>query len=112
MSPTEQQLKYVDIIGLAASTGLSISTINRLKKQGKIPFFQPGGRRARVLFPVDAIEGRVPSQALSGAAPPADKPGAAEVDQAGSPQSEAFLPPIPEPSRLPGPMPRWRRRAR
>jgi hypothetical protein len=47
---------YLDVRGLSARTGLSPSTIHRLKDQGKIPFYQPAGKRGRLLFPVDAIE--------------------------------------------------------
>jgi hypothetical protein len=41
---------------LSLRTGLSESTITRLKQNARIPFFQPGGKGARVLFPPDAIE--------------------------------------------------------
>jgi hypothetical protein len=35
---------------------LSPATIHRLKRQGKIPFFQPSGPRGKLLFPADAVE--------------------------------------------------------
>lgn len=34
----------------------SVSTLNRLKKAGLIPYFQPGGKGTLVTFPPDAIE--------------------------------------------------------
>jgi excisionase family DNA binding protein len=47
---------YLTIAELAATTGMSVSTLGRLKKRGLLPFFQPGGPRSRVLFPADAVE--------------------------------------------------------
>jgi predicted DNA-binding transcriptional regulator AlpA len=47
---------YLDISELVARTGLSEATIWRLKPDGKIPFFQPGGKGTRVKFPDNAIE--------------------------------------------------------
>lgn len=41
---------------LSARCRLSTSTLHRLKDQGKIPFYQPAGKRGRLLFPLDAIE--------------------------------------------------------
>jgi hypothetical protein len=41
---------------LSVKSRLSVATIHRLKQQGKIPFYQPAGKRGRVLFPPDAIE--------------------------------------------------------
>lgn len=48
--------EYLSITELSAKSGLSVATLNRLKKAGQIPFFQPGGHRKRVLFPADALE--------------------------------------------------------
>lgn len=56
MSYAEDQRNYIDIVELAARTGLSVSTIHRLKRQDKIPFFQPAGKGGKLLFPPDAIE--------------------------------------------------------
>lgn len=68
---------YVSISELAARTGLSHATIWRLKRGGKIPFFQPGGKNGRVLFPADAIERALggPPQATPDDAPPERLPG-------------------------------------
>lgn len=111
MSYAEEQRNYIDIVELAARTGLSISTINRLKKRGKIPFYQPGGRRARVLFPPNAIEGTVSSQTSPDATLPHSEPGDVELNHEDSPESDVLLSPSSESSRLRGPMPRWRRNA-
>ena len=35
---------------------LSPATIHRLKRLGKIPFFQPSGPRGKLLFPANAVE--------------------------------------------------------
>ena len=35
---------------------LSPATIHRLKRLGKIPFFQPSGPRGKLFFPADAVE--------------------------------------------------------
>src|SRR5262245_44414108 len=43
---------------LSKLTGVSESTIRRLKDADRIPFSQPGGHRSRVLFPPDALERR------------------------------------------------------
>lgn len=53
-TPTDRY--YLDIVQLIARTGLSESTIHRLKRAGKIPFFQPTGKGGKLLFPLDAIE--------------------------------------------------------
>jgi len=47
------QLLTVEV--LSAASRLSVSTIHRLKRQGRIPFVQPAGKGGRVLFPADAI---------------------------------------------------------
>jgi excisionase family DNA binding protein len=57
---------------LSARSRLSPSTIHRLKREGKIPFFQPAGKGGRLLFPADAIE-RVP-QALRTTLPDPSRP--------------------------------------
>jgi excisionase family DNA binding protein len=53
---SETQPSYVDVKELSARAGISATTIHRLKRQGKIPFYQPAGKGGRVLFPADAIE--------------------------------------------------------
>lgn len=48
--------RYLTIQELARQSTLSVSTLRRLFRKGKIEGFQPGGPRSRILFPVDAIE--------------------------------------------------------
>jgi excisionase family DNA binding protein len=52
----DRKRRYLNIDELSTQTGLSTATIHRLKNQGKIPFYQPAGKRGRLLFPADAIE--------------------------------------------------------
>jgi hypothetical protein len=47
---------HLTIEELSQRSHLSVATINRLKKAGLIPFFQPGGPNTSVRFPPDAIE--------------------------------------------------------
>ena len=53
---TDEITPYLTIDELSRRSGLSTSTLHRLKNAGKIPFFQPAGKRGRLLFPADAIE--------------------------------------------------------
>ena len=85
MADTQIEKSYLDINELVARTGLSEATIWRLKRAGKIPFFQPGGKGGRVKFPADAIE-------VAGLE---TKP-----DSSATAGSES-------PERLPGPCPKW-----
>lgn len=84
---TDPNRRYLSIEELSAQSGLSPATLHRLKRQGKIPFYQPAGKRGRVLFPPDAIEQA--DQATSSSATK-DSPG-----DAGNP------------SHLSGPRPAW-----
>lgn len=56
MASPDFKKTLVDIDALVERSGLSESTIWRLKRQGKIPFYQPAGKHGRVMFPEDAIE--------------------------------------------------------
>lgn len=71
---------------LSVKSRLSVATIHRLKRQGKIPFYQPAGKRGRVLFPPDAVERAAQATSSSAAKAPGN---------AGSP------------SHLSGPRPAW-----
>lgn len=75
---------------LAQRTGLSESTIQRLKDDNKLPFFQPGGKGARVLFPLNAVEAAVGHL-------PAASSATASIDES---DQESAAP-------IPGPRPRW-----
>lgn len=86
MVDSQDKKSYLDIGELVAHTGLSEATIWRLKRAGRIPFFQPAGKGGRVKFPEDAIE----SAGLT-----AVRSAPRVVDD-------------PHPSeRLPGPLPKW-----
>jgi excisionase family DNA binding protein len=63
---------YLSIRELAAHTGVSVSTLRRLLKAGRIAAVQPGGPRTRLLFRPDALD-QNPTQP-PGAALPAPAP--------------------------------------
>ena len=86
MSDAQDKMSYLDIKELVAITGLSEATIWRLKRAGKIPFFQPGGKGGRVKFPENAIE--LASRSETPSSVGADKENASS-------------------ERLPGPQPKW-----
>jgi predicted DNA-binding transcriptional regulator AlpA len=48
--------QYLSVDELSQRSGLSVSTIWRLKRSGQIPYFQPAGENHLVKFPFDAIE--------------------------------------------------------
>jgi hypothetical protein len=80
-------------------SGLSLATVHRYIKDGKLPYRQPAGRRGRIIIPADALA----------AAPTADAPVRQEraPDPASQPHphTTAHSPP------LPGPRPRWTQQA-
>src|ERR1700676_619988 len=57
--------KYLNYEELRDQTGLSLSTLRRLVKAGRLPFFQPGGPRTRIIFPADVIERALRSLTVS-----------------------------------------------
>lgn len=62
----ERHTQYVSIAELARISGMSLSTLHRLKRTGRIPYFQPGGKGARILFPRDALERSTPMDSKVG----------------------------------------------
>ena len=72
---------------LVARSGLSAATIQRYKDSRRIPFYQPGGKGGRVLFPLDAIEA-AQREVTTGSSGPTGAVGQ-------------------NPPKLPGPRPRW-----
>ena len=85
----ERLRAYLTKQELAVRSGLSEATIQRYKDSGRIPFFQPGGKGGRVLFPLDAIE-------------------SAQRELADSGGPAATVPPASKnPPKLPGPRPHW-----
>jgi hypothetical protein len=79
-----ENTQLLTIEELSRHSRLSISTIHRLKRAGKIPCYQPSGKGGRLLFPPDAIERAAAAQ--------------------GNPSSAAATD---EPARLAGPRPTW-----
>jgi excisionase family DNA binding protein len=74
----------------AKRNGISASTVRRLLRQGKLPYFQPGGNKHLILIPHDALVRSQP-----------DFPALGEKQNQRSDNSGR---------RLPGPMPRWMQR--
>jgi len=85
MAHSPDEKSYLDISELVARTGLSEATVWRLKRAGKIPFYQPGGKGGRVTFPANAIER-----------------GGLEIQTESSETADSD-----SPERLPGPCPQW-----
>ncbi len=56
MNPPLSEKDYLTASELAARTGMSTTTIWRLKRDEKIPFYQPGGKNSLVRFPPNALE--------------------------------------------------------
>ena len=69
MADNSESKVYLTAADLSVRTGVSLSTIHRLKDRGKIPYFQPAGKGGRVLFPRDAIE-RARDSSQESAPPP------------------------------------------
>ena len=68
MNGAKEEKRHLNINELSKRSGLSATTIWRLKKDGKIPFFQPGGKGHKVCFPADAVEQAVKNQPPSNSA--------------------------------------------
>jgi hypothetical protein len=79
-------------------TGLSLATVHRYLKSGKLSYLQPGGPRSRILIPSDALG--PPSQVTSTQSQ-ATAMSVVPPPSAGSTQIE----------HLRGPLPRWIRKA-
>jgi hypothetical protein len=56
MNMAEKAAELLTTKELSARSHLSAATLHRLKRQGKLPYFQPSGPGGRLLFPADAIE--------------------------------------------------------
>lgn len=59
----------------ALSNGLSINTVRRYTRSGRLPYIQPGGFRCRILIPRNALNssGKIPSENSPPAPPCARK---------------------------------------
>jgi hypothetical protein len=76
-------------------TGLSLATVHRYLKSGRLYYLQPGGPRSRILIPADAL------------GPPFVLPSPSTA-RASSPSQSETLREVPH---LPGYAPRWIRKA-
>jgi hypothetical protein len=77
-------------------SGLSIASVRRYMRDGKLPFVQPGGPRGRVLIPTDALA-RLAAHDRGDTSPPTP-----DTSPAGERRSDGS-------SRRPGLGPAWRR---
>jgi hypothetical protein len=92
-----QVRKYLSPREYSTLTGLSMATVQRRLSTKQIPFFQPGGRRSRVLIPVDALQAQAEETG-----PEPSTNGSAGPQTVRDPK-----PAIKKQSHLPGPQPRW-----
>ena len=91
-SADKLERRFVAPQEFARLSGLSLSTVYRYLKSGKLPFRQPNGRRGRILIAIDAIElarGEDKEQQIASNATPE--------------------PPVQEAPKLSGPRPKWAR---
>lgn len=51
-----QNQKFSTIAELSSESQLSVSTLRRLVRQGRIKFLQPAGKGGKLLFPPNALE--------------------------------------------------------
>lgn len=80
--------KYLSPDEYSLASGLSIATVHRYLKAGKVPFVQPAGPRGRILIPVEAIA-----------------PVATDLPVSNSPE---VVVETPKPKPLAGSRPKWR----
>jgi hypothetical protein len=89
---------YLSPREFAAHSGLSLATVHRYLKSGKLPAVQPGGFRARILIPLRSLGERSPEL-------PAPYVATADcVSDSDAVKSD-------DTTRIPGPPPRWKRMA-
>lgn len=103
LAPQETR-RYLTIEEFARRSGLSTSTVRRRKKDGSLPFCQPGGSRHRVVIPEDALD-RIQSDAMaipsaSAGLPALETPGNAVGSDSSSGATSQRV--------LKGPPPKWR----
>jgi len=87
--------RYLSVEEFARYSGLSLATVRRYLKSGKLPYRQPAGPRSRVLIPLDALDIAAPPEQIP-STPPATAP---------APDQHP-----PDSGRLAGPRPQWTRR--
>ncbi len=66
----DESQQLISIQELSKRSGVPVVTLRRWARAGSIPFFQPGGKNGRLLFPVDAIEASYFSHPTSECATP------------------------------------------
>jgi hypothetical protein len=54
--PDNSTRRFLAPLEFARLSGLSLATVHRYLRSGKLPFFQPNGRRGRILIPIDALK--------------------------------------------------------
>ena len=91
MATPSQSTYYLDIDELSSRSSLSVTTLRRYVRNGRIKAIQPGGPGAKLLFLPDALERTVRS----------DK----TLDQSNTTPSSS------QPETLPGRRPGWKNRA-
>jgi excisionase family DNA binding protein len=52
--PTKRQ--WITVTELSTRVGVSVSTLRRWVRGGRLPAIQPGGPRGKLLFPADVVE--------------------------------------------------------
>ena len=68
---------HLSIEEFSQQSGLAVVTIRRYVQKGRIPFVQPGGRKHRILIPIDALhdlQNPVPTQPAEPTPQPAAHP--------------------------------------
>lgn len=85
----------------AARSGLSLITVRRYLAEGKLPKYQPGGKRCRVMIPVSALSLPLSLDIQDQTGTVADEIPATELPQTNqTPASDVIA----------GPPPRWMKR--
>jgi hypothetical protein len=87
--------RYISIQDLSEISGLSVSTLRRRVLDGSLVAAQPGGRRTRLLFPIDILDRLMPTKDQAVTATFTVKTDLSAV--AGTQES------------IPGPKPKWTR---
>jgi hypothetical protein len=96
----DQSRRYLSPQEFSRLSGLSLATVHRYLKAGKLPYRQPGGHRTRILIPVDALEPRA-----------GDTPAQVAAQPSAAPPPSPETPVVSTSTRLPGPKPQWAHRA-
>jgi len=84
--------KFFAPVEFAAECGLSIATVRRLLKKGRLPMAQPGGRHCRILIPAGAINSLCTTETTNNPSP--NSQSSPDLTNSNSNQ-------------IPGPKPRW-----